>query len=350
MVTHSRRNFIKMSGLFGALAWAGSAPAEPIQNSGPVRPKRLAPGQTIGLIAPASNTLENEEIQFAADVIRSLGFNVKMGEHLYKRNQYLAGTDRNRAADLNAMFADPSVDGIFALRGGFGSPRILPYVDYEAIAANPKVFMGYSDITALLSAIHRKTRLVTFHGPIAKQNFTGYTLSQFKRVLVRPQAKTVLGAPPPFEVSEGRVPRDHRLTRLFPGKARGQLIGGNLSILVKLIGTPYEPDYTGKILCLEDVREEPYRIDGMLTHLWLAGRLQKLKGIVFGKFTDCAPSSGNSFSLEEIFGDRCEELKIPALRGLMMGHIDDQAVLPIGMEVELDVEAGTLTLLEPAVV
>ncbi len=347
---HTRRNFIKLSGLFSSMALGGAAGATKEQALRQLRPKRLEKGQTIGLIAPASNALENEEIQFAAEVIQSLGFQVKMGEHLFQRTNYLAGNDHNRASDLNAMFADPTVHGIFALRGGYGSPRILPLLDYRAIAANPKVFMGFSDITALLAAIQQQAQLVTFHGPIAKQNFSEYTLAQFKAVLMEPQPNTVLGAPPPFEAGEGRAERENRLTRIYPGKARGRLIGGNLSILVKLIGTPYEPDYKGKILCMEEVHEEPYRIDGMLTHLWLAGRLQQLAGIVFGKFTECVSEGGNSFSLEEIFQERCAELKIPALRGLMMGHVEDQTVLPIGMEAELDVEAGTLTLLEPAVV
>lgn len=354
----SRRQFLQQA--VGLGAWSLSAGAlaggsnqrerrrRRRQASKLIRPQRLRKGDRVGLIAPASNAWEDEDIRFASDVLASLGFEVKHGDHLFKRHGYLAGRDEQRADDVNAMFADESVQGIFALRGGYGTPRILPFLDYHLIAKNPKVLMGYSDITALLHAIHVKTGLVTFHGPIAKQVFKPYTLAEFKRVLMEPQAGIVLGSPPPFEASEGMVEYENRLTRIVGGKASGPLIGGNLSLMTKLLGTPYSPDYRGKILVLEDVGEEPYRVDGMLTHLWLAGKLQQLAGIVFGKFTDAMPD-GNSFSMEEVLRHRCEPLGIPVLRGLMVGHVSRQTTLPIGAEVALDVDAGTLTLHEAAV-
>jgi len=333
----------------GTLA-AGAASAAPrAAADAPRRPKRLAEGATIGLVAPASNAGEDEEIRFAADVVASLGFRLKMGKHLFKRRHYLAGDDADRAADLNAMFADDSVDGIFALRGGYGCARILPLLDYDMIAAHPKVLMGYSDITALLAAITGRCGFTTFHGPIARQNFSDYTLAEFRKVLMQPEAPVVIGAPPPFEGRPGLVEKTNRITRFHPGRARGPLMGGNLSLLVRLLGTPYEPDFRGRILLLEDVNEEPYRIDGMLTHLWLAGKLQQAAAVVFGKFTDCESEGGNSFSIEEVIAQRCLPLKVPCMRGLMMGHVEDQTVVPIGAEAELDVEAGTLTLLQPAV-
>ena len=314
-----------------------------------IKPKRLVAGQTLGLIAPASNVWENEDIRYAMEIVESLGFRVKAGEYLYHRKGYLAGEDAHRAKDINRMFADPGVHGIIALRGGYGTPRILPYLDYGTIAANPKVLMGYSDLTALLTAISVKTGLVTFHGPMANQEFSAYTLAQFKQVLVEAQPDVILAHPPPFEAVPGKVEHDNRLTRLVPGKARGALVGGNLSLLTKLMGTPYEPDFTGKILFLEEIGEEPYRIDGMLTHLWLTGKLNRVKGIAFGKFTDCEPEGSNSLSIEHILTERCKELGVPAIRGLMIGHVADHATLPLGIEAELDVDEGTLKLLEAAV-
>lgn len=313
-----------------------------------LKPARLRKGQTVGIVAPASNVDENEETRFAIDVVQSFGFRVKLGEHIYSRTQYLAGTDRERAGDVNAMFADSNVDAIFCLRGGYGTPRILPYLDYDVIKGNPKILLGYSDITALLLAIHKMTGLIGYHGPIARQNFSDYTLSEFKRVLFNPKSKTVIGSPPPFESREGYVDDENRITRFVGGKARGKLVGGNLSLLTALLGTPYEPEFEQRILFLEDVGESAYSIDRMLTQLWLAGRLQQVAGIVFGKFTD-SENSGNSYSIEEVVRMRCEPLSVPTIRGLMFGHVDDQTVVPVGVNAELDADAGTLTLLESAV-
>jgi muramoyltetrapeptide carboxypeptidase len=313
-----------------------------------LKPKRLAPGQTIGLIAPSSPASEDDQIHAALEMLESLGFRVKTGAYLYRRYGYLAGSDAERAADLNDMFADPSVDAIVAFRGGYGASRLLPYLDYELIRRSPKVLMGYSDITALLNGIHAKTGLVTFHGPIADGNFTPYTLAEFKKVLLNPQPPMIIGTPPASEVGEGIVERKNRLVRIAPGTARGPLIGGNLTLMAHLTGTPYQPDFRGKILFLEDVHEAIYALDRYLTQLWLAGLLQQVVGIVLGKFTDCTPrsSGGWSLTLEQVLADRCLPLGIPVLRGLMLGHIDEQTIVPVGCEAALDVEAGTLTLLE----
>ncbi len=282
------------------------------------------------------------------DVLRSFGFKVKPGEHLYKRHGYLAGEDKQRASDVNKMFADKGVDAVYCLRGGYGSPRILPHLDYDLIKKNPKVIVGYSDVTALLNAIYSKTNLVTFHGPIAKQNFTDYTLKNFKKVLFSPQANIELATPPVFEAKEGQAEKDNRLITVTPGKATGQLIGGNLSLMVKLVGTPFEPSYKNKILFLEDVEEQPYRVDGMLTHLLIAGRLKQLAGIVFGKCTDCE-AKGASLSLEQVIQDRLGNLNIPVLKGVMIGHIDDMATIPVGAIATLDASRKRLTLNETAV-
>ncbi|MCF2947812.1 LD-carboxypeptidase [Paraglaciecola aquimarina] len=314
----------------------------------PMKPKRLKAGHTIGLITPSSNTWEDQEIHFAIDVLKSFGFKVKQGKYIFQRRGYLAGNDKDRAWDINNMFQDKDVDGIFCLRGGYGSPRILPYLDYDLIAANPKALIGYSDITALLNAIYAKTGLITFHGPIAKQNFSEYTLQGFKDVLFTPQANIDLGTPPLFEAKEGQAEKKNRLTLVTKGVAKGRLIGGNLSLMVKLVGTPFEPDYSDKILFLEDVEEAPYRVDGMLTHLKIAGRLNKLAGIVFGKCTDCT-ASGDSLSIEEVIKDRLGDLNIPVLKGVMIGHISDMSTIPVGAMATLDATNKRLVLNEAAV-
>ncbi len=310
--------------------------------------KRLSPGDTVGIVAPASNVAENESIRFAGDVVRSLGYKVKEGKHLYQRQQYLAGSDEERAADVNAMFSDDDVDAIFCLRGGYGTPRILPYLDYSLIRANPKIFMGYSDITAVLSAMQVKSGLVGFHGVNAGQNMSDYTLTEFKKVLVTPSRRTLIGEAPPIEAREGFVEKENRITRFVGGTAIGPLVGGNLSLIATLIGTPFEPDFKRSILFLEDVGEAPYRVDRMLTQLWLAGKLQQVAGIAFGKFTR-SDDNGNSFSMEEVIRMRCEPLGVPVIRGLMFGHIEDQTVVPVGLNAKLDADAGTLQLLEQAV-
>jgi muramoyltetrapeptide carboxypeptidase len=317
-----------------------------------IKPKKLRQGQVIGLVAPASPSNEDETVHGAVETLQSLGFQVKEGKHLFNRHGYLAGNDQERSADFNDMFMDDSVHGIITLGGGYGSARILPYLDYAEIQRHPKVLMGYSDITALLNGIHVRTGLVTFHGPIASQSFTDYTLQEFKKVVMNPNAGATLGMAPPFEQGEGRVEWENRITKIGRGKVRGRLIGGNLSLMATLTGTPYSPDYSGKILVLEDVGEATYRLDRMLTQLWLSGDLEKVAGIVFGKFTDCKTSASwaKQLTVEEVLTDRCEMLGIPAVRGLMIGHVENQTTLPIGCEAELDVDAGTLRLLEPAVI
>jgi muramoyltetrapeptide carboxypeptidase len=341
------RNSIAAS-LLGVLAPVASGTARADDAGGILRPGRLRKGDTVGLIAPASSVAEDEGIRYAGDVVRSLGFKLKEGEHLYERQQYLAGSDADRAADVNAMFADSDVDAIFCLGGGYGTPRILPYLDYDRIAANPKVFLGFSDITGILNAMHTKTGLVTFHGRSAS-NYSDYTLAEFRKVLVNPSKRTRIGAPPVFEGREGKVERENRITKISGGAATGRLVGGNLSLIAALMGTPYEPDTRGRILFLEDVHEAPYRIDRMLTNMWLAGKFDDVAGIALGKFTD-ADYDNNTFSLEEVFRMRFESLGVPVVRGLMIGHIKDQTYVPLGVNAKLDADAGTLELLEPAVV
>jgi muramoyltetrapeptide carboxypeptidase len=303
------------------------------------------------MVAPSAAPNEPERIRFAIDTIESLGFKVKPGAHLYDREGYLAGSDAARADDLNAMFADDGVDAIWCVRGGYGASRILPALDYALMQRKPKALIGYSDITALHVAIHRHAGLVTFHGPVAFRAFTPYSLGELKRVLWTGETPVRLGGPPPFERAEGRVDWENRVATLVPGTARGRLIGGNLCLMSHLCGTPYFPDLRGAILFLEDVEEAYYRIDRMLTQLWLSGALAGVAGVAFGKFTNCnsSPFFLQNRPLDDILAERCRALGVPAVSGIMVGHIEDQTTLPVGCLAELDADAGTLTLLEPGV-
>jgi muramoyltetrapeptide carboxypeptidase len=316
-----------------------------------LRPRRLAAGQIVGLVAPSSAPNEPGHIRFAIETLESLGFRVRPGAHLFARDGYLAGVDAARAADLNAMFADDDVDAVWCVRGGYGASRILPMLDYDRIRRTPKALVGYSDITALHMALHTQAGLVSFHGPVAWRPLTPYTLGELKRVLCEATVPVRVGAPPPFERREGRLDLTNRVTTLVPGVARGRLVGGNLCLMAHLTGTPYAPDLRGALLFLEDIDEPYYRIDRFLTQLWLSGSLDGVAGVAFGKFTRCEPSASfvQNRVLEDILAERCRALGVPAVSGLMIGHVEDQTTLPIGCLAELDAGAGTLTLLESGV-
>ena len=348
-----RRTLVKSLAAAGLAAGglATTASASAATTSAPlslIKPRALKPGMTVALIAPAGSSNNKQMVLHAIDVLKSLGYRVKEGKNLYQRTQYLAGTDQERADDINRAFSDPEVDAIFTLTGGYGTMRTLPYLDYEMIRANPKVLIGYSDITGLLLGLYARAGMVGFHGPVASSTFSEYTLAEYKKVVVNPSPTTEIGTPPAVDYPEGQAERENRLMTFAGGKARGRLVGGNLSLLSPLIGTPYEPDFQDAILFLEDVHEAFYRLDRMITHLLLAGKLHQVSGIVMGKFTRI-PKEGNSFNLEEIIEQLLVPLGIPILRGLMIGHVADKTTVPMGIMAELDADAQTLTLLEPAV-
>ncbi len=316
-----------------------------------IKPKALKKGDKIGLIAPASNVSEYEDINIACDVMRWLGFEPVVGKNVMNQYGYLAGKDKERADDLNEMFARNDIKGIFCIRGGYGVMRMLPYIDYDTIKKNPKVIIGYSDITALLQAIYVKTGLVTFHGPVALSTFNDYTMEYLKKAIYTNSTIGEIKNPP---TPAGKVETENRIIKICSGKGTGRLIGGNLSLLVSLIGTPYDIDYTDKILFIEEIGEEPYRVDRMLTQLWLAEKLQKLSGIVIGKLTDVKPSDykpsfDNTLSIEEILRTRLEPLKVPAVYGYMIGHIKDKVTMPLGVKATLDVTNGIFSINENAV-
>ncbi len=337
----NRRDFAKLSLATLAIA-AAPAPAK-VSN----KPKRLAPGDTVGLVLPASAELTGDEIAFARDQMKAIGFNVVIGAHAYDRWGYLAGHDRDRADDINKMFADDKVSGVVCFTGGWGSPRLLPYLDYDLIARKPKVVLGYSDITALLNAIHKKTRIVTFHGPVGGSNFDPYSLENFKRVVMTAEPAGELT--PPAKKPNELVDRVNRIVKLAGGKASGRFVGGNLTMVHSLMGTPYEVETNGAILFLEDVHEEPYRIDRMLTTLALAGKLDHLAAFVWGRCSDCK-IMGPSFSIEDILRDRFGSAPYPAISGLSFGHIEQKLTIPIGVLGTVDADAASVTIDEAAVV
>lgn len=347
-----RREFARLVSLTAAAASIGAAPAAtpappPAAPRSPAKkPKRLAPGDTVGLVLPATAAATMDEIAFAKDQMEAIGLKVVIGKHAYDRWGYFAGRDRDRAADINGFFADDAIAGVVCYTGGWGSPRVLPYLDYDLIARKPKVLIGYSDITALLNAVHQKSNLVTFHGPVGGSTFEPYTLDNFRRVVMT-AAPAGSQTPPPKRPNE-LVDRMNRVVKLAPGKATGRLAGGNLTMIACLMGTPFELETAGAILFLEDTHEEPYRIDRMLTQLALCGKFDHLAGFLWGRCTDCEPK-GNSFSLEEILRDRFASLGVPALSGLSFGHIEQKLTLPIGAMASIDGDAGTLTIDEAAV-
>jgi muramoyltetrapeptide carboxypeptidase len=344
-----RREFL------GAAAAAAVAAALPMRSGAAaapiVKPKRLAAGDTVMLVAPANATFETVELQIARESLEALGFKVKIGAHLLDRHGYLAGDDKARADDINAAFADRSVAAVHAIRGGWGSARLLPYLDFDTIRRNPKVVIGYSDVTALLLSIHAKTGLVTFHGPIGLGRWDSYSLDYYKRVLLAGERVTYSNKQGISPDRNALVQVDYRTLTITPGKARGRLLGGNLTVLTTILGSPYLPDWDGCIFFCEDVHEDYYRIDRMLTQLKLAGVLSKIKGFVFGGCSQCGPGDGNfgALTLEEIFADHIKPLGVPAWQGAMIGHGQPQWTLPEGAEVEIDATAGTIQLLESPV-
>jgi muramoyltetrapeptide carboxypeptidase len=282
--------------------------------------------------------------------METLGLKVKFGKHLWDRYGYLAGKDADRAADLNEFFNDQTINGIVCMHGGWGCARLLPYLDYEMIRKNPKVLIGYSDITALLLGIHAKTGLVTFHAPEGAATWNTFTVGYFKSVLMNGELTLFRNE---NNKEDNLTTVKNRITTIYEGKAVGRLLGGNLTVLCHLLGSPYLPDWSDALFFCEDIDEAPYSMDRMITHLKLVGVLDKIKGVIFGKCTDCYPSTGEyaygSLTLEDIWEDHIKPLRKPAFAGAMIGHIADKFTIPIGINAEMDATLGSIKLLESAV-
>ena len=282
------------------------------------------------------------------ELCSGLGLEASCGPHVRDRQGYLAGSDGDRLADLNAALRDPAIDAIWCIRGGYGMTRILDEVDFEALRLHPKAIIGYSDITALLQGALEQSGVVTFHGPTARHPMPEFSLRHFDQVLrIAEPAGRLERLPQPAGV---HAARDNRIVTLREGVAEGPLLGGNLSLLQCLAGTRFFPDLDGAILFLEDVGEALYRIDRMLAHLRALGAFSKLAGVLVGRFTEMRRDTGDgAFGFDEVLQHYFGDLGIPVAYGFPVGHIDDQWTLPLGVRARLDATSGEVDLLEPAV-
>ena len=344
--------------LFQSLAFApfasapfASAQDAPADAPALIRPRVLRPGDTVGLITPSTYVTDPDRLTLAERTLRYFGLNAKWGKNVGRRAKSLRSSVSERLEDLHAMFADASVNAVFAVRGGYGSEQLLDRIDYDLIRRNPKIFVGYSDITALHIAINRYSGLVTFHGPMPLSPFTDYSQKYFRKAMFDTAPLGLITNPP--ETNPLRPA--HELTTIRGGRATGQLIGGNMTLISTTLGTPYEIQTRGRILFIEDTGEEPYRIDRMLTQLRLAGKFDSAAGLVWGECQECGPrdfqpSTASPFTLGEIIQGILGDLKIPVLGGLTFGHTADQATIPEGVMAMLDADAQQLTITQSATV
>jgi len=349
-----RRSFLRKSGALAAMTLAsasglkagnlsGITPAGQVER---ILPGRLKKGDLIGLVTPGSSVTE-EQLNDCIVKLEELGFRTTYLDSVLSEYGYFAGKDRERADELMEMFTREDVDAIWCVRGGYGSIRILDLLDYEIIRKNPKVFIGYSDITALLTAIYQETGLVTFHGPVGTSEFNRFTVKSMKKVLLEPVAEYKY----PYKREKGSKgnPEFDRYT-LAGGTAEGVLIGGNISVLDSIIGTPFEPNFENKIVYLEDIGEKTYRVDKMVFHLLSGTNLKQAAGIVMGVFAECNINEEPRLSLKEALDDLLLPLGIPVSYGLSFGHIKRMLTIPTGIRAAMDADKNNFRLLEEAVV
>jgi muramoyltetrapeptide carboxypeptidase len=346
-----RRNFIKTIST-ATLATAVTKPTIALVNNSQskklIKPAKLKNGDMIALVTPGSYITEQEKEE-SINNLRSLGFYVAFSDKLMQKNGYFSATDEERAADLNEMFERKDIQGIMCARGGYGCARILPFLDYELIENNPKPLIGFSDATALLYAILKNCGLITFHGPVSISTFSSFSNKNFRNVLLNPSDQ--------LEIENSKTGNNfnpYGIKVISDGKAEGELVGGNLSIVVSLIGTEYDIDFSNKIIFLEEFVEEPYRIDRMLTQMIQAGKFENASGVALGVFKLCEPDKTNpafddSFTLMEVLEDRLGKLGIPVVYGLSFGHVSDKFTLPFGIKAELNSETKQIKLLESGV-
>ena len=313
-----------------------------------LRPPRLKRGDVIGIVAPASAPIAAEKIDRGVRYLENLGYRVRVGKYAKEVQGYFAGRDEERASDLNAMFADRKVKAIITVRGGYGTPRLLQLLDYHLIKRNPKIFVGYSDITALQLAIFKRTGLITFSGPMLAVEMAGkmdpFTEEFFWKIITSPHS---IGKVPNPDLEPLKV----LLSPVKEARASGRLVGGNLSMIISLLGTSFHPAFSNQILFFEEVGEEPYRIDRMLTQLKLAGAFRKIKALLIGSLIDCVPTDQTkpSLSIMEMLNEITKDLRIPIFSNLAYGHLPRKLTLPIGLHTKIDSHLGALEFLEGAV-
>jgi len=301
-----------------------------------IRPQRLQKGDTIGIIAPSSPP-NQENLERSLAFLEQLGLKWRFGKYVKNVHGYLAGTDEERLQDLHDMFADPTIKGIFCAGGGYGSARFTDKIDLQLMKENPKVFWGFSDITYLHTAMGLYSNLVTFHGPmlascVGKDTFHELSVKMFQQLF----------EPMELHYTEAISP----LETITAGVAQGELVGGNLSLLASGIGTKFEVDTKGKLLFIEDVGEAPYKVDGLLNQLRMAGKLKEAAGIVIGDFSDAEPKKGKvTLTLDEVFADYTANLGVPVVKGFKIGHCQPHFAIPLGVGAKLDADYKTLTIL-----
>lgn len=308
------------------------------------KPPRLKKGDVIGLVAPASTPSSAEKVEKGVKYLESLGYRVKIGARVMETYGYLAGSDEHRAEDFNSMLRDPQVRAIIAIRGGYGTPRILQCIDYRAARRDPKIIVGYSDMTALQLALFRKTGLVTFSGPMAGvemwNGIDPYTEEHFWRVATSTSMIGVL-----------ENPEEEPLRVLKQGQGSGRLLGGNFALVASLMGTPYLPNLRGSVLILEDVDEAPHRIDRMFAQLKNANVLKNLSGLLLGKFTDCVPSDPSKpyLTVSQIIDEVAAGMKCPVAANVQYGHIPKKLTIPFGLRTKVDTMRARIEVMESAV-
>ena len=310
-----------------------------------VKAKRLEKGDTIGVISPASRLYNKSDLVRGIKTLEEYGYNVIVGDNANNKHAYLAGTDKERANDFNEMFANKDVDAIFVTQGGYGCGRILKYIDFNIVRENPKILIGFSDITILHLAILKETGLVTFHGP-GVGGLNPEELTEYRKEYLE---KALTSTKPIGEIKPSHP--DKWINVINGGQARGDIVGGNLTLICSSLGTPYEIDTAGKILFFEEVETEPWVIDHMMSHLYNAGKFDKVAGIIVGECKGCEPFKHNpgfpsTFSLEDILEEYITPLKVPAIYGLPLGHTKDLATIPIGVQAYLDASNGKLFIEE----
>ncbi len=346
-----RRIFLKSLAVLGTTtflhqtAWS-STPIKPKPSR--LKPKKLEEGGTIGLVAPGYS-VEPEKFYIAVETLEKMGFKTHHTHRILEHDGYFSNTDEERAKDLMEMFANPEVDAILCVRGGYGCTRILDILDYNLIKQNPKPLIGFSDVTALLNSIFKETGLIGFHGPVGITLDNEYSKTYFRRILMEgpenmPMKNAILSDPEDYMDSEY-----HRYT-ITPGVGEGELVGGNLSLVTAMMGTPYEIDFTDKLVFLEEVEEAPYRIDRMLTQFAESATLPKAKGIILGVFKGCDRlKTSDNFTLKEVITDRLEPLGIPAVYGMSFGHVPHNLTIPIGINAHFNATKKQFRLQEAAV-
>ncbi|ERJ59740.1 S66 peptidase family protein [Sphingobacterium paucimobilis] len=347
----NKRDFLKALGIgAGAVSLSTIARAgDYIATAGKLlKGSVLKAGDTIGLIAPAGAVEDEESITMAKEVFSYFGFSVKEGKNLRARYGNLAGTDQQRLEDLHGMFADKSVKAIVCIRGGNGASRLLQHIDYDLVANNPKILLGYSDVTALLLAFYAKVGLVSFHGVVGISTWSNYVAKLFKDQFFDNKLASFEN---PKKSDSQIIQYKDRIQTITPGVVEGTILGGNLTLLAGLCGSPYLPDFRDTILFIEEIDEKSDRLDRMFCQLMNTGILSQIKGFIFGKCTNCGPSGGyGALTVEQMLNDYIKPLGIPAYSGAMIGHISDQFLMPVGVRARMDATLGKIEYLERSLI